>query len=360
MFTEFLKIKPQIDRAALSRMVADLSSRFAKVAKSFGGGLKTALKAAPFLAVAGAFAAKLLNPLEKAQGILEKLLGEGDDAVTFAEEFGTDPGKLLQLQAVAATKGLDTDTLRQLMLKFQGALAEEQERAKDPTQAAGTLREFVDETDTADAFFKFIKSLQAIDKSRAVVVQQEVFGEKVRGKASEFVNAKDLDQIFSQLPSAKAFREAAERSGALSDRNDLLKSIRNSQDFVTKAGLATDNMVDQIDKSERQALVAEQEQIRKFESLAETSIAIGELTNKFDKFTTELMTNAMPVLVEGVGKLSQFASFIQPIISEYTPVLVAGVQKVGDGITALGFKLQDLWGQMKESALFKYAGKFFK
>jgi hypothetical protein len=335
MFSEVLKFVPKMDRARLNTMVRDLSSRLASVTKRFGQGLKGAMRFGPLLAIGGAIAAKILDPLKKAEEIVDRLLAKGDDAVTFAEEFGSNPGALLRLEALGQAKGLDPNELRTLLLKFQSALATEQEAAKKG-EDAGTLREFVGETDIAEAFFKFIQSMQALDASQRTVVQGEIFGEKIRGKASELFNAKDFAEILAKLPSVEALETAARRTGALSDQKDLLTSIRESEAFVNQSNLTTTNMIKAFDAGKQKEIAAETEDLKRFQALKDIANATGELTNMFNSFVTDFMTITAPALIEGIKLLS------------------IGINRSVDAVFNVGLKMADIWVEFKNSRVWKY------
>lgn len=356
MFSEIVKLVPTVDRSTLNRMFTTLNQRFSSVAKKFGQGMKNALKLGGIAAVAGAFLDKLLNPLQKAEEIIDRILNKGDDAVTNADEFGSDPGKLLRLEAVAAAKGVDAETLRTLLGKFQGELAKEQEAAKDPNAKPGLLRDFVDETDMADAFFKFVQSLQALEPSRRTVVQSEVFGEKIRGRASEFFNATDFADVLRQLPSSETLAAAAKRAGALSDKKDLQTAIRNSEDFVKKSGLVEESQINAIDQSERNKLIGEDETLKRFDSLKSTSIAIQELTHKFDKFTTDFITDVAPQLVKATNEISKGLTLLMPFLTETKEWAAGAFEKTIEVVANITTTMENLWGEFKSSRVYKYFG----
>lgn len=372
MFSEIIKMIPTVDRAQLGSMFQSLNGRFADVAKKFGAGLKNVFKFGGVFALLGGLIAKLMNPLEKAEEVIDRILKKGDDAMTNAEEFGSDAGKLLRLEALAQTKGVDADTLRQMLGKFQSALAKEQEAAAAPARIAeqmkteqdpqqlkvlevqlvaakaaaaqgGRLQEFVGETDMADAFFKFIQSLQRLDKSQQTVIQSEIFGEKVRGKAAEFLNAKDFAEILKQLPSTEVLREAAAKSGSVADLKDLLQAKRESEDFVKKSGLVNESQVQAIDQSERVKLRGEDETLKRFDSLKSSSIAIQELTHKFDGFVTDFITNVAPSLVNGVNVMSKFAAEFMPSFAEMKGAISTSLDLVVEGMADLVAGVEDLW-----------------
>lgn len=357
MFSEVVKLVPQLDRAALTNMFKTLNERFAQVARKFGDGMKGAMKLGPLAAVAGVFLAKLLNPLQKAEEIIDRILNKGDDAMTNADEFGADPGKLLRLEALGQTKGLDAETLRTLLGKFQSALAQEQEKAKNPKEPKGVLREFVNEKDTAQAFFTFIQSIQKLEKSRQVVVQSEVFGDKIRGKASEFFNATDFAEILAKLPASETLSGAAKKTGELADRKDLDAAIRMTEDFVNKARLVNESMVADIDKAERLKMKSEDETLKRYDDLKSTSIAVQELTAKFDAFATDMISKTAPLLLQAIEELTKGVTIMLPYIQSLASWTETAFDSTLSAIASMSVAIEGYWSEFKNSRIYKFFGR---
>lgn len=359
MFSEIVKLVPSIDRAAMEKMFRTLSQRFSTVAKKFGQGMKNALKLGPMIALGGALVAKLLNPLQKAEDIIDRMTGKGDDAVTNAEELGTTPGKILRLEGLGQAFGLDPEKMRTMLGKFQSALAAEQEAAKNPANPEGTLRRFVGETDMADAFFKFIQSLQNVEPSRRVVVQDEIFGEKLRGKGSEFFNAKpeDLEAVLKKFRSVEDLDEAAKKLGKLSDLKDLLGAVREVDDVVVKAGLMNQGQIQQLDVAKKRELRGENESLKQFDSLKSTSIAVQELTEKFDHFATEAMKDLAPQLIKSIEGLKMIFEAVQPLLIEAKDLLSVGFDKTINAIATASTWAQTAWAEFKGSSFYKFFGR---
>lgn len=354
MFTEIVKLTPQLDKTTLASMFKTLNQRFADVAKKFGAGMKGAMRLGPLAAVAGVFLAKLLNPLQRAEEIIDRIINKGDDAITNAEEFGADPGKLLKLEGIAQAKGVDAATLRTLLGKFQGALAVEQEAAKDPKKQPGILREFVQIEDTAEAFFSFIQSVQKLEKSRQVVVQKEVFGDRIRGRASEFFNAGDFGELLKMFPDTQVLTQAATKAGALADQKDLDTSIRELQDFVRKSNLVNEKMIKDIDTSERQKNKADDETLKRYDSLKSTSIAVQELTHKFDSFATDLMQKTAPLLLDAIKNLTELVDMMMPYLKTLADWTVTAFDSTIEAIARMSNAIEGYWGEFKNSRFFKY------
>lgn len=372
MFSEVVKLTPQVDSGALNKMFGTLNQRFGQVARKFGDGMKNALKLGGVVGIATAVLSKLLNPLERAEELINRIADKGDNAVTDAEEFNSDAGKLLRLEGVATAHGVDSATLHQLIQKFQGALSKEQDAAAAPerlqkklaaesdpkqrkvieaqliqakAQAAqgGVLHEFLDEKDIVSGFFKFVQSLQKVDPAQRVEVQSQVFGERVRGKASEFFNATDFQAILDKLPSAPVLKTAAEKAGKVADTRDLLTAVRESQDFVSKSKLVDESQVQAIDKSERLKNKADDQTLQRFDASKNASIAIQELTSKFDAFATDFVNNVAPKLVDGVNIVSKVAAEFLPSFKEVKDVLTGGFDKMVEGISNLTLGVQAIW-----------------
>ncbi len=356
MFTEVVKLTPQLDKTSLASMFKTLNQRFSDVAKKFGAGMKGAMRLGPLAAVAGVFLAKLLNPLQRAEEIIDRIINKGDDAITNAEEFGADPGKLLKLEGIAQAKGVDAATLRTLLGKFQGALAQETEKAKDPKAQPGILREFISETDTAEAFFSFIQSMQKLEKSRQVVVQQEVFGDRIRGRASEFFNASDLGDLLKMFPDSQTLSQAATKTGALSDQKDLNNSIRELQDFVTKSKLVSEGMIKDIDTSARQKDRADNETLKRYDQLKSTSIAVQELTAKFDSFATDMIQKTAPLLVDAINNLTSLVNTMMPYLTTIADWTATAFNGTIDAIARISVAMETYWSEFKTSRVYKFFG----
>lgn len=357
MFTEILKFRPQIDRAALNSMLRNLSRRFASVARRFGQGLRGALRMAPIFAIAGAALTKLLNPLKKAEEVLDRVLAKGDDAATNAQQLGTDPGAFLRLQAVAQARGVSPEAFLQALIKFQSALAKEQEAAKDKTSEPGTLREFIGEKDTAKAFFSFVQSLQKEDKSRQVVVQTEIFGDRAIGKLAEFFNFTGFEKLLAELPSTENLSKAAIKLANLSDRRDELTSIRDTNDLVQKSTLVNESMLTTIDRAEKNTLANEDEDLKRFEDLKTISGEMQATLKHMNELGTDFLKNVAPLLSTGLKDLSEGIKVITPYLKSFGTGASETLNKMEEKAAGLYYKAETMFSDFKNSSFFKSGGR---
>jgi hypothetical protein len=282
MQTEILKIKPELDSASLNNMEKKLNGRFLSIAKKFGSGLTNILMGGGLIAAGSALVDKFLNPLQKTQDAIDKTLTKSDDIVTYSKEFGSSPGQLAILTALAKSTGLDQQALYMMINKFQNAVAE----ANADKEKATSVREYAGETNMVDAFFRFIQNMNKADKKTQLMVQQEVFGEKISLKASEFINTDFADQLKKLgAPSAEKLDAALTKIGNVADLNDLLQSKLELKDLINKSKGINDNIAYQMAEAERQRLAQENKNILQYDALKDLKTTTEKIGNLVEDAT---------------------------------------------------------------------------
>jgi hypothetical protein len=307
MFKEILQIIPRLAQGDLNNMERSLSKRFGNVAKKFGKGLLGALTGGGVAGIALGLIDKLLNPLKETQDAIDKVLKQGDDVVTNAKQFGTTAGKLFRLQALGKSTGLDAGSLNMLLEKFQTSVAE----AKADPNKQTSVRNFVNEKDTAEAFFQFIQSLQKMDKNQQVLVQQEVFGEKQILKMADFLQSDFFKQSKALGgPSAGELTPRLEKLAGLNDLKDTLEARRELNDTFRKGGIINEGMIRSQDEQAKQELARENSQIKSYQDLAAISIASTEIMNTAKSMVLQLTSLIVRLtdLTENVKKITGSAT----------------------------------------------------
>lgn len=302
MFKEILKVIPQISASDLNKMDQQLRRRFTNLAKSFGKSLVNILKGGGVAGIALALIDKLLNPLKETQDAIDRVLKQGDDLVTNAKQFGTTAGRLAKLQALGQSTGLDADSLNMLLAKFQTSLAE---ATADPTKQT-SVRQFVGSTDTAEAFYQFIQSLQAMTKEQQILVQQEVFGEKQILKMADFLQSDfaELSKAFDQFDVNK-LDAAANKLGNLSDLSDTLGAKRGLQDLLAKGGVVNQGMIQTFDKNAQLEQQRETERIRSYQTQALISQGVTKVGTLLEQglLTLAEMATSLKGVKETIDKI---------------------------------------------------------
>lgn len=308
MFSEILKIIPKLDAKTLRQMQDALQSRFTKLSKAFGKGLVSAIKGGGIAGIALGLIDKLLNPLKEVQEAIDRTLKTSDDLATNAKQFNTSTGKLAKLVTIAKATGLDQDNLFTLITKFQTAVAEAKANPNDPN--VNSVKNFVNQEDTAQAFFGFIQQLEKMTKDQQVLIQQQVFGEKQILKMADFLQSvgdpKTLAAIVKNtgiggITSEKASR-AINKNADLNDLSGSLSAGRDFTDLIDKSKAITEDMIRTRDKSEKLRLQRETQQIQSYNDLA----AISQSAEKI--FT--VVDQGVALLGNLVGKLLPFVDKI--------------------------------------------------
>lgn len=310
MFSDILKIIPKLDNKDLQAMEKALQSRFTKLAKGFGKGLLNVVKGGGIAAIGIGLIDKILNPLKEVQEAIDKTLKTSDDLATNAGQFNTSTGKLFKLVQLAKATGLDQDNLFQLITKFQTAVA--QAKANPNDDSVSSVRNYVNQTDTAEGFFNFINELKKMDKNQQVLVQQQVFGEKQILRMADFLQT-DFGKLGSQVGldkiTSQKLTTSIEKLAGLNDLADALAARRETNDIVAKSGIINQGMITARDRSEQLALQKENQRISTYENLAK----ISDMTEKI----TGLLNNGISMLGQFVGKITPAIDRIVQMLEQF-------------------------------------------
>ena len=312
MFSTILKVIPKIDNATLANMEKTLSTRFTRLAKSFGKGLSTALKGG---GVAGALLAlidRILNPLKEVQEALDKSLATADDIATYSEQFQTSTGKLAKLLAFGQAKGLDNQGVYQLLLKYQTALAE----AKADPESKSSVKAFANDTDIAESFLEFIQQLQKLSPNDQTLVQQEVFGEKQILKLSELFKADfaKLNKDFGNVDTAKLTRDI-EKTASQADQLDLLRAKNTIANYSNKSNVISNGMITARAQGEALEMQRENERISAYKNLQAVNDTVTKIFTLIESLLAQIgsfitfLTPAINTIVDAVKKLKDVKLF---------------------------------------------------
>lgn len=295
MFKEILQIIPKLSSSELNNMERSLQSRFMKVAKSFGTGLKNVLTGGSIVGAAAALLQKALSPLKEIEEAINRTLDKGNDLTTGAKQFNTTPGEFAKLTAIAAAKGLDAGSLEMLLIKFQTAVAEAKADPKKDT----SVRQFVGEGNTVEGFLKFIQGVQKLSTDKQVLVQQEVFGAKQIGKMSDFLNADfpKLIAAFANVKTDSLTRDINKLSG-VSDVQRLLGAQTQLADIRGKAKNINSGTAVAMDEAERARLDRENKKIADFRGLIAVDEKMAVIQDRLETITRELLVG-IPQIMDG-------------------------------------------------------------
>lgn len=331
-----IKIKPTITAEDGRKMENDLNSRFKRVAKKFGGALRTVGGALKGL-LTGAAVAMIANPIEKLNEKLNSTLSYADQITTRAEAIGTSAGRLAQVETVAKSAGISN--IDQILTKFQTGLA----RARLGEDK--TLTQFTKYDDTLTAFLNAIKSIQGIKNvNERTFAVQKIFGEENAAKMSELIAidfSERWGQIFGNMDVGKIRKAASpfvvnvggkaqaqasekgrdigfeglaeefdlifERLGGLEDQQAVKSQRRMFEDFITKSETITGKLIEAQDATERRRLETENVQMKSFEKFAK----MAEEAEKTKTILAEIQQALVPTIVRGVEAIDGLYQFVK-------------------------------------------------
>jgi hypothetical protein len=293
MFSEILKISPQLDNGDLGKMDSALTKRFGAISKKFGKGLLAALTGGGIAGIALGFIDKLLNPLKEVQEAIDKTLHNADDLQTYAEKFNTTSGKLFKLQQAGVATGLAPEMLYMMIEKFQSSVAEAK---ADPTKQT-SVRQFVGMQDTAEAFYKFVQGMQKIPKDQKPLVENEVFGERLVLKVTDFMQS-DFAALFGRLHAlgSEDYTPKINNLGKLNDLKDEFTAKRNLSDIFVKGGLINGGMIGAQDREMRQEQERENNRIANYQSLNDLRMSTDKILGVIEKDGLGLLRDIIPAV----------------------------------------------------------------
>lgn len=331
-----IKIKPTITAEDGRKMENDLNGRFKRVAKKFGGALRTVGGALKGL-LTGAAVAMIANPIEKLNEKLNNTLSYADQITTRAAAIGTSAGRLAQVETVAKSAGVSN--IDQILTRFQTGLA------KARLGEDKTLTQFTKYDDTLTAFLNVIKSLQGIENvDERTFAVQKIFGRENASKMSELIAvdfAERWGQIFGNMDVGKIRKAASpfvvnvgekaqeqtkekgadvgfegladefdlifERLGGLEDKQAVKSQRRMFEDFIAKSETITGKLIEAQDATERRRLETENVQMRSFEKFAK----MAEETEKTKTILAEIQQALIPTIVRGVEAIDGLYNYVK-------------------------------------------------
>ena len=331
-----IKIKPTITAEDGRKMENDFNGRFKRVAKKFGGALRTVGGALKGL-LTGAAVAMIANPIEKLNEKLNSTLSYADQITTRAEAIGTSAGRLAQVETVAKSAGISN--IDKILTRFQTGLA----RARIGEDK--TLTQFTKYDDTLTAFLNVIKSIQGIKNvDERTFAVQKIFGEENAAKMSELIAidfSERWGQIFGNMDVGKIRKAASpfvvnvggkaqaqasekgreigfeglaeefdlifERLGGLEDQQAVKSQRRMFEDFITKSETITGKLIEAQDATERRRLETENVQMKSFEKFAK----MAEEAEKTKTILAEIQQALVPTIVRGVEAIDGLYQFVK-------------------------------------------------
>lgn len=309
MWTETVKFQPKLDPKSAQDMENNLNKRFGKVGTKFGGLLKKVLTGS-FVAAGLAIANRLLNPIEAAETKMKALIDSSQDATDLADKFNTTPGQIKKLQDVGSSLGIKPEAMNEMLSKYASAIEatkkDIQQNGAPTTEQSAALKNFAQDKDMAESFFKFMRGLRQVGAQGPLTPQEQaqrnlmpkgttnrdvqheieksIFGDTI---PSRLVN-KDLGQRVQQIygPSAQQISDSVDKFNRLGDVLGLSRARDQSKDFVHAANVTSPDIVELMAKREAREQEQLTNKIEAYKNMKEAVEGIDEIKNMLDKLIT--------------------------------------------------------------------------
>lgn len=294
-----LNVKPTISASDGKKLETDLNGRFARVAKKFGGALRTVGSKLRGIIAGGAIAgigAMMTNPIDSLNSTLDDTLKRYDDISSRAKQLGVSSGQLFQATAIARSAGIEEQDFRAMLTAYAVKVGE----AKAGQDQM--LAEFVNE-DMLQGFFKMVRSLRELSPEQRAYFGAKILGEDDVAKLAELINT-DVEQrhreIFGNVTSEQTTR-AIERLAGTEGKQSILRGRLDVENLLAKSQNITNETVRMQNEIERKKQEAENINLSNYEMFARMQISAEESK----VILADIQSKITPLVEKGVGLLEK-------------------------------------------------------
>lgn len=299
-----LNVKPTISASDGRKLETDLNGRFARVAKKFGGALRTVGSKLRGIIAGGAVAgitAMMTNPIDSLNSTLDDTLRRYDDISSRAKQLGVSSGQLFQATAIAKSAGIQEEDFRAMLTAYAVKVGE----AKAGQDQM--LAEFVNE-DLLTGFFKMVQSLQKLTPEQRAYFGAKILGEDDVSKLAELINTDVQErhrELFGSTTSEQTTR-AIERLASTEGKQSILRGRLDVENLLAKSQTITDNTVRMQNEIAKKQQEAENINFSNYEMFARMQAA----TEDSKVILADMQAKIAPLLEKSVGILDKMYNWL--------------------------------------------------
>lgn len=299
-----LNVKPTISASDGRKLETDLNGRFARVAKKFGGALRTVGSKLRGIIAGGAVAgitAMMTNPIDSLNSTLDDTLKRYDDISSRAKQLGVSSGQLFQATAIARSAGIEEQDFRAMLTAYAVKVGE----AKAGQDQM--LAEFVDE-DVLQGFFKMVRSLRDLTPEQRAYFGAKILGEDDVSKLAELINT-DVEQRHREIfgsTTAEQTTRAIEKLAGTEGKQSILRGRLDVENLLAKSQTITDETVRMQNEIARKQQEAENINFSNYEMFARMQVA----TEDSKVILADMQAKIAPLLEKSVGILEKMYNWL--------------------------------------------------
>lgn len=300
-----LDVKPKLSASEGKKLENDLNGRFARVAKKFGGALRTIGSKLRGMIAGGAVAgitAIMTNPIDNLNSTLDDTLKRYDDISSRARQLGVSSGQLYQATAIAKSAGIQEEDFRAMLTAYAVKVGEAKE-GKDQM-----LKEFVNE-DMLTGFFKMVRSLRELSPEKRAYFGAKILGEDDVAKLAELINT-DVRQRHRQLfgnTTAEQTTRAIEKLAGTEGKQSIMRGRLDVENLLAKSQNITNETIKMQNEIERKKQETENMNFENYQAFARIQYA----TEESKVILADIQQKLAPAVEKGVGLLEKMYAWLQ-------------------------------------------------
>lgn len=300
-----LNVKPTISASDGRKLEKDLNGRFARVAKKFGGALRTVGSKLRGIIAGGAIAGiglLMSNPIKELNSTLDDTLRKYDDISSRAKVLGVSSGQLYQATAIARSAGIEEQDFRAMLTAYAVKVGEAK-AGKDEM-----LSEFANE-DLLTGFFKMVQSLKALTPEQRAYFGAKILGEDDVSKLAELINT-DVQERHRELFGSTTVEQttrAIEKLAGTEGKQSILRGRLDVENLLAKSQTITGETVRLQNELERRQQEIDNKNLSNYEALMKLQMVAEEGKN----ILANIQTTISPHVVKGVNLLEKSYNWLQ-------------------------------------------------
>lgn len=294
-----LNVKPTVSASDGRKLERDLNNRFARVAKKFGGALRTVGSKLRGIIAGGAVAgisAMMTNPIDSLNSTLDETLRRYDDISSRAKQLGVSSGQLYQATAIAKSAGIQEEDFRAMLTAYAVKVGE----AKAGQDQM--LAEFVNE-DILTGFFEMVRSLRELSPEQRAYFGAKILGEDDVSKLAELINT-DVQERHRELfgsTTAEQTTRAIEKLAGTEGKQSIMRGRLDVENLLAKSQTITAETVKLQTELARKQQEAENISMKNYQAFARIQVA----TEESKVILADIQQKLAPAVEKGVGLLEK-------------------------------------------------------
>lgn len=294
-----LNVKPTVSASDGRKLERDLNNRFARVAKKFGGALRTVGSKLRGIIAGGAVAgisAMMTNPIDSLNSTLDETLRRYDDISSRAKQLGVSSGQLYQATAIAKSAGIQEEDFRAMLTAYAVKVGE----AKAGQDQM--LAEFVNE-DILTGFFEMVRSLRELSPEQRAYFGAKILGEDDVSKLAELINT-DVQERHRELfgsTTAEQTTRAIEKLAGTEGKQSIMRGRLDVENLLAKSQTITAETVKLQTELARKQQEAENISMKNYQAFARIQTA----TEESKVILADIQQKLAPAVEKGVGLLEK-------------------------------------------------------